>query len=423
MDAGRLRDNCYFLSLISKILVMIMQSKGTGMATKSERKKPGKSIGPLDSQLRSAIRADGRSVNSIAFEAHIPQSNLYKFASQQRDITIDHAGRVAKALSIRLYPAREGDGDSLDSQLRAAIRADGRSMKALGIAASVTSTHLPKFMSGIRGMKLTTAGRIASTLGLAFGPVEAAPPVIPDPSLGCQLIDAIRSDPHRSINAIALTARINPPNVYRFVSGKQDLKLDAAGRIADVLGLRLGPLSEGKGDSLDSQLRAAIRADGRSIGAIAIAAGVNASHMAPFMSGKWSLHLATAGRIATAINLKFIRAELNPSTDKEAKVSQSPPRCPVELQGEGLPILVYGQELPIMRGVAYAVLDAIHKAFLKGGGCTPGELKGLINSDRCLRLFIQALKRPGFEPLREVIPSWNAGKGKLFEIVDVRPKG
>jgi hypothetical protein len=96
-------------------------------------------------------------------------------------------------------------------------------------------------------------------------------------------------------------------------------------------------------------------------------------------------------------------------------------RCPVELRGEGLPILVYGKVLPQMTGIAYEILQKLVDAFRQGRACLARELSGMSESGR-LRPFARAVDRPGFEPLRRVIPDYKGGRNRTIEIVDIGPE-
>lgn len=55
---------------------------------------------------------------------------------------------------------------SLETKLRTAIKADGRTHYAIGKAAAVTPDVLDRFVSGQRGLNLTTASKVAAVLGL-----------------------------------------------------------------------------------------------------------------------------------------------------------------------------------------------------------------------------------------------------------------
>jgi hypothetical protein len=130
----------------------------------------------------------------------------------------------------------------------------------------------------------------------------------------------------------------------------------------------------------------------------------------------------SAPRDSATIEDKSIDQAATIEVSTPAGVSSAPVparRCPVELQGEGLPILLHGNPLPHMSGVAYILLHAVVEAFRQGRICTASELANLTDSERPLRLFALALERPGFEPLRKVIPSYKGRKGRSIEIIDI----
>ncbi len=136
-------------------------------------------------------------------------------------------------------------------------------------------------------------------------------------------------------------------------------------------------------------------------------------HTRPTLDLKWDERETRAGLIETAVQ-RITPIELESPTPVR--------RCPVELRGEGIPLRVYGAEIPRLSGVAYTILAKLVERFHQGGGCTPGELEGLTSSERPLRLFALALDRQGFEPLRRIIPSYKGGRGKIVEIVDIGPE-
>jgi hypothetical protein len=369
---------------------------------------PEAPLDPLSDPLRAAIRADPRSSYAIARMSRVDPKSMRQF------------GPIADELGLRLEPVSEAGGQSLDGQLRAAIRADPRSIFAIARMSRVHRGNVSQFVSGKADMMLANAGAIAGVLGLAFVSGDPRATVVPLDPLSDPLRAAIRADP-RSSYAIARMSRVHPSSVSQFVSGKRDLTLANAGPIADELGLRLEPVSEAGGQSLDGQLRAAIRADGRTNNAIARAACISVRQ---FVSGKKDMMLANAGAIAGVLGLAFVSGDPT-QTRKDGRTTTPDRRCPIELRGEGFPIIVHEGdrklELPKMSGVAYLALKFVVDAF-PGGGYTPGELSGKTESARAMRLFGQALRRDGFEPLRRMIPSWNAGRGKVIEIVDAGPR-
>jgi transcriptional regulator with XRE-family HTH domain len=236
--------------------------------------------------------------------ARISIPAIRRFATGDGDLVLATAGKIADALGLRAGTAKDGDGGdaSLAGRLRDAIRADGRSVNAIASAAGVASAAAYLFASGKMGLTLANAGKLAGAVGLAFGPAGPVARVGPDRSLASQLRDAIRAD-GRSANAIALEAGILPRVVRKFAIGERDLVLAHADRIADVLKLRAWT---GEGDaSLGRRLREAIRADGRSVNAIAWAAGLASGSVGRFASGEQDLTLATAGKLADALGLMF----------------------------------------------------------------------------------------------------------------------
>lgn len=55
---------------------------------------------------------------------------------------------------------------SLETKLRTAIKASGLTHYAIGKQAAVTPDVLDRFVSGQRGLNLTTASKVAAVLGL-----------------------------------------------------------------------------------------------------------------------------------------------------------------------------------------------------------------------------------------------------------------
>jgi transcriptional regulator with XRE-family HTH domain len=60
---------------------------------------------------------------------------------------------------------------SLEEQLKAAIRATGKTVTEVARAAGVTQPALCRFMNGTRSIKLETVERLCLHLGLGLAPV------------------------------------------------------------------------------------------------------------------------------------------------------------------------------------------------------------------------------------------------------------
>jgi plasmid maintenance system antidote protein VapI len=56
----------------------------------------------LADQLREAIENSGRSINSIALAAGVPQPVLQRFMSGERDIRLETADKIADYFEMRL---------------------------------------------------------------------------------------------------------------------------------------------------------------------------------------------------------------------------------------------------------------------------------------------------------------------------------
>lgn len=74
-------------------------------------------------------------------------------------------------------------------------------------------------------------------------PANGATPPAKSPSMRETIIKAIE-DSGKSVRSIALNAGISQPQLSRFVKGERDLLLDAAGKGATLLGLKLRKIDD-----------------------------------------------------------------------------------------------------------------------------------------------------------------------------------
>ena len=56
----------------------------------------------LDEQLQEAIKNSGKSINSIAIAAGVPQPVLQRFVSGERDIRLETTAKIADYFGMRL---------------------------------------------------------------------------------------------------------------------------------------------------------------------------------------------------------------------------------------------------------------------------------------------------------------------------------
>lgn len=79
----------------------------------------------LMDQLKASLNeelARGRSLNSIAVEAGLAQSSLWKFLHGQRGMSLGTAGRVARVLGLRLTRPRGNRENERERALTAFLR-------------------------------------------------------------------------------------------------------------------------------------------------------------------------------------------------------------------------------------------------------------------------------------------------------------
>jgi plasmid maintenance system antidote protein VapI len=60
----------------------------------------------LEHQLRQAIRDWGGSLYNLAAISGVPYSQIHRFMSEERSLTLPVAGRLAAALGLELRPAK-----------------------------------------------------------------------------------------------------------------------------------------------------------------------------------------------------------------------------------------------------------------------------------------------------------------------------
>jgi plasmid maintenance system antidote protein VapI len=209
--------------------------------------------------------------------------------------------------SARTKPGEPNNPDrSLRDQVRAAVLADSRTKHAIARDAGVSHQHVYNLVSGKYNLNFSTVARIARVVGLRLLPaVEGAGDLADD-----QLRAAVLADP-RSRRAIMNAVGMGH-HLSRYLSGKRGIRLDLADRIAAAVGRSFGP-SESTVQIVPSRSLAILiddrlRADGRSIFAIALAAGINPRAMYQLASGKHDLYLTTATRIFTFLGIRLLPA-------------------------------------------------------------------------------------------------------------------
>jgi ribosome-binding protein aMBF1 (putative translation factor) len=81
--------------------------------------------------------------------------------------------RSTKKLSstIKELSAKLDDGQDIETKLRTAIKASGLTHYAIAKMAAITPDVLDRFVSGQRGLNLSTASKVAAVLGLGLFPI------------------------------------------------------------------------------------------------------------------------------------------------------------------------------------------------------------------------------------------------------------
>jgi transcriptional regulator with XRE-family HTH domain len=431
---------------------------------------------PITDPLLMALKVvdgDGRSAWDLCKAAGVRHDAIRRFTNGLDSLMLATVDKLVNPLGLAVIrqgrdPASEARDEPharpITDPLLMALKTDaddGRSAWKLGKAAGVKDQDILRFFRGERDMKLSTAEKLVVELGgfkvVGQDPGSETADNHPPRSIRDVILKAIETKGIR-LHILARDADVCIGSIHRFLFEDGDLKLATVDKILTRLGLKLvrdpkprPVIIPPQKPSMD-EVRSAIDTKGLSRSELAKLSGVSVETIRSIQRGRPNLNLkyTTLAKLANALGFELdpppssaagpISAPRDSTTNKDTSIDQAasisqarypagtklraawpPGRCPVELQGEGRPILVYGQEIPRMNGVAYSVLTKLVDRFLPGGGCTPGELKGLTGFDRPLRLFIKAMRRSGFEPLRKVIPSWDARKGKILEIVDVGP--
>ncbi len=63
----------------------------------------------LADSLKAAVKATGKSVNSIAKQSGVPQAVLQRFVTGQRGMTLDTVERLCAYLGLELRSVKAGD--------------------------------------------------------------------------------------------------------------------------------------------------------------------------------------------------------------------------------------------------------------------------------------------------------------------------
>jgi plasmid maintenance system antidote protein VapI len=458
------REKTLALSSIAKLfdvlgLKVVRESQGQGSEAGDDY-----SPQPLVEGLQSAITESGLSIYALAKAADVDYCSLRIFARQGKGLGLDPADNVAIVVGLKVVrvarpevPRPEPPPQPFSDGLRSAIADRGLSAYALAKASGIHLGAIYRLIRHEASIDLATADRLAVPLGLrVVRESQQQGTEASDDDSAQPFSDVLRSaivTDGRSIYALANASGIDGDALYRFVHGETDLRLASADKVAVVVGLKVVrvakarvPQSEVPPDNLlaplFTALRSAIADRGLSAYELARRSGVTTPSIYSLRKGG-DIKYFTAIKLANALGLKlepaWVRSDAPPhsptgptlaprdsATIEDKSIDRKAKRCPVELQGEGFPIRVHEGdrtvETPKMTGVAYKVLETIVDRFHKGGGVLPGELTRMTDSTRPMRLFIKALERDDFEPVRRMIPSWKAGRNKVLEIVDAGPR-
>lgn len=438
------RGKFLLLSTADKLAVVLRlkvvpEAEGTGAEA-----RPGEPSGPFTEALHSALKADGRGPYILFKASGVHPSTIYLFADGEIDLRLSTADKLAAALGLKVVRDPEAAGPEsravpltrpIRDALMSALKADGRSAHAVGKAARVDPETIRRFLRFKIELKLSTADRIAAVVGLrvvreseATGPEPG--PDDPASSLSEALRSAVKAD-GRSAYELNRVIGLNAHFLRRFLLRESEPELETADKLFNALALKLvqskgsppepKPLISYPPHLSSDVLRAKVDADQRSRYALAKESGVSGGTISRLLKGDDNLNHATRIKLAEAL----ARSDAPPPSPA-GPIADVARRCPVELRGEGFPIIVHEGdhpvEVPKLSGVAYECLKHIVEGFHKGGGYTPGELRGMTGSKRAMRLLGDALNRNGFEPLRRMIPAWDAGRNKVVEIVDAGPR-
>lgn len=125
----------------------------------------------LEGQIRSAMRKSGLSISRIIQESGVADSCVHGFASGRRGIELATASKLAEALDLELMGKDVKKNEPcLEDQFRTVIKRRGLKNKRLAIDAGVPQPSVSRFVNGHRGLRLTTASKLANVLGLALRP-------------------------------------------------------------------------------------------------------------------------------------------------------------------------------------------------------------------------------------------------------------
>jgi hypothetical protein len=122
------------------------------------------------------------------------------------------------------------------------------------------------------------------------------------------------------------------------------------------------------------------------------------------------------------LNLKSLSRYQHEASQETPGSTRLLRKCPIELRGEGLPIRVYGEQVPPMTGIAYELAEFAVERFHQGGVCFGNELAIRTKTDRPIRLLMMKLDQTRFEPLARVL-IWDARKGGTLRVIDPGPPG
>jgi DNA-binding phage protein/transcriptional regulator with XRE-family HTH domain len=398
----------------------------------------------LSGGMRSALVADGRNFVAIARETGIHLSNIHRFA-HGGGLLLSTAEKLFVTLGLKLVRLDKTGGSEAEvaappqpiaDAIRTGIEVAGLSPGALARLTGVHDGTIRKFRLGGVGLRLSAADKIAFEVGLKLvRPAEAEALQTCDPArpLSDRIRSAIEAD-DRGLNTIAREAGIHSEAIRKLIGEQGDVALSTAEKLFVTLGLKLvreprvrppkpkppkAPPPE-KDPRLD-ELRAEIARRGITTYALARQSGVSHQTIMNLNRGR-NLRPANFNKLANALGLDLETARPQ-ILSAEVSIENPTPtrRCPVELRGEGFPIVVEGEDpLPHIKGDAYNMLDLLIKGFYQGRRVPASELAALSESKR-IRPLIDALERPGFDPLFRRIRISKVGRNKFLEILDTNP--
>ena len=204
--------------------------------------RPGDAGRPILDAILAEIEARGLDAGELALLTGLRKDKLERLIGSSRDVKLAVADLICEAIGVG-FIWKTGEPAAVPSvAIRSGIEASGlQRLRKLGQLSGVVYQSIHGFMSGMLGLELATADKLAAALGLAAARGQVArPPDHPapvDPSI--PYLDGLRAkvkETGLSVYALSRRSGLAQPSITRFLKGENNLVTASIAKLAAAVG-------------------------------------------------------------------------------------------------------------------------------------------------------------------------------------------